>query len=236
MTATTKDRWVKRWEVPKSSGDGNWIVAIDKDGNYGCSCPVWKFKRQECHHILEIKQNGGQEVAPLTPEQRAELRLKAYAKEGYRYHIWYNDPLHSWERQSIELLRHDPGIDDVKTFLCAESHRIVVIKENELAYERKFGWFVDFLKKCNLKDKWIKNPFYEPLYWLSTDGNPKYAPRITQAQLRQFLKEKWFDLTQYIIYNKTGVINPNLPKGSVYNSGEWGKRITGLEKHFKFLR
>ncbi|GAH80784.1 unnamed protein product, partial [marine sediment metagenome] len=37
----------------------NWIVAIDNDGHYGCSCPVWKFKRQECHHIKLVKMGGG---------------------------------------------------------------------------------------------------------------------------------------------------------------------------------
>lgn len=26
------DKWVKRWKVPKSNGDGTWTVAIDKDG------------------------------------------------------------------------------------------------------------------------------------------------------------------------------------------------------------
>jgi len=71
-TTTRNDRWVKRWEVPKSSGDGNWIVAIDKDGNYGCSCPVWKFKRQECHHIKLIKLGGGEVV---NQSQRPEYVL-----------------------------------------------------------------------------------------------------------------------------------------------------------------
>lgn len=54
------DRWIKRWKVPKSSGDGFWTVAVDKDGNYGCSCPVWKFRRQECHHIILVKNGGGE--------------------------------------------------------------------------------------------------------------------------------------------------------------------------------
>jgi len=49
-------KWVKRWEVPKSDGVGYWIVAIDEDSNYGCSCPVWKFRRQECHHIRLVKE------------------------------------------------------------------------------------------------------------------------------------------------------------------------------------
>ena len=54
------DKWVKRWKVNGSNGN-DWTVAIDKDGNYGCSCPVWKFKREECHHILQVKENSGQE-------------------------------------------------------------------------------------------------------------------------------------------------------------------------------
>ena len=53
------DRWVKRWQIPKSTGDGFWIVAIDKDGKYGCSCPRWKFKRENCHHIQCVQEHPG---------------------------------------------------------------------------------------------------------------------------------------------------------------------------------
>jgi len=56
-----KDKWIKRFKVKSSSGNGYYIVAIDKEGNYGCSCPVWKFRRQECHHIRQIKLFGGSE-------------------------------------------------------------------------------------------------------------------------------------------------------------------------------
>lgn len=55
------DRWVKRWKVPGSNGN-TWTVAIDKKGNYGCSCPRWKFKREECHHILQVKAGKGNEL------------------------------------------------------------------------------------------------------------------------------------------------------------------------------
>jgi hypothetical protein len=57
------DRWVKRWKVPRSDGQGFWTVAVDKNGVFGCSCPVWKFKRVECHHIIRVKANGGQEFS-----------------------------------------------------------------------------------------------------------------------------------------------------------------------------
>jgi len=51
-----RDKWVKRWQVPSSSDSGVWTVAVDADGNYGCSCPVWRFRRQECHHIKMVKE------------------------------------------------------------------------------------------------------------------------------------------------------------------------------------
>lgn len=50
--------WARRWKVPssdKGDGDGNWTVAQDIEGNWGCSCPVWKFHRKECKHINLIR-------------------------------------------------------------------------------------------------------------------------------------------------------------------------------------
>ena len=48
------DKWIKRWQVPSYSSNYVYIVAIDHNGNYGCSCPVWKFKRKQCKHINEV--------------------------------------------------------------------------------------------------------------------------------------------------------------------------------------
>ena len=48
--------WVKRWKIRGSNSDF-YTVAVDKDGNWGCSCPVWKFRRQECKHIVSVKNN-----------------------------------------------------------------------------------------------------------------------------------------------------------------------------------
>jgi len=74
-----KDRWVKRWRV-QGSNDKTWTVAIDKDGKYGCSCPRWKFHREECHHITAIKMGLGSEV---TPQQRPEYVLATVMKPTY---------------------------------------------------------------------------------------------------------------------------------------------------------
>lgn len=48
-------KWVKRWKVPsESDASKTYTVAEDTEGNYGCSCPVWKFRRQECKHIARV--------------------------------------------------------------------------------------------------------------------------------------------------------------------------------------
>lgn len=80
----TNNRWVKRWEVPSSSGNGIWVVAIDINGNYGCSCPVWKFRRQECHHIKLVKMGGGRELEGGEKPRYvlAKVRKPTYKKEA----------------------------------------------------------------------------------------------------------------------------------------------------------
>ena len=221
-----KDKWIKRWDVPGSNGKA-WRVAVDKDGNYGCSCPRWKFKREECHHILLVKQNQGKEVKNLTEEERAELKFKAYAEKGFRYFTWYREPLAPWNRRELEELKQNPDIESVRTFRH-NGVRVIVIKETETAYRKEFEQFIEILKKCNLRKKLVKNPFYSNVwtdsYW------------VKQDELRELLKEKWFDIVQHIIYNKSAVINPNLPNGSVYSNGGWGKKISHLDKKYPFLR
>jgi hypothetical protein len=32
-------------------------VAMDRNGNLGCSCPTWIFKREKCQHIAVIEDN-----------------------------------------------------------------------------------------------------------------------------------------------------------------------------------
>lgn len=49
------EKWVRKWKVPKSQGNDFWTVSVDAAGLYGCSCPVWKFRRQECKHIAAVK-------------------------------------------------------------------------------------------------------------------------------------------------------------------------------------
>jgi hypothetical protein len=56
----TIGKWIKRWAV-QGSGPKPWTVSLSDQGVYGCSCPRWKFKREECHHIQQVKAGGGNE-------------------------------------------------------------------------------------------------------------------------------------------------------------------------------
>jgi len=55
-----KNKWIQKWYIDGSKGK-TWTVAMDADGNYGCSCPVWRFKRIQCHHIEAVK-NGASKL------------------------------------------------------------------------------------------------------------------------------------------------------------------------------
>lgn len=53
-----KRRWVKQWDSPSHSNpDKTYKVSQDNLGNFGCSCPVWKFRRKECKHIQQVKHH-----------------------------------------------------------------------------------------------------------------------------------------------------------------------------------
>ena len=54
-------KWVRKIKVPASTEGQFWTVAQDAEGNWGCSCPVWKFSRKKCKHILFAQLGGGKQ-------------------------------------------------------------------------------------------------------------------------------------------------------------------------------
>lgn len=69
-------KWIKKWDVQGSKGN-TYTVSLGDDGSYGCSCPVWKFRREECKHIKGVKANNGQGGEQLD----APIKAKAKSKE-----------------------------------------------------------------------------------------------------------------------------------------------------------
>lgn len=64
-----QDKWVRRWQIPSIHTPGKFhVVAIDKDGNWGCDCWPWKRTREECDHIREAQAMLAKEIDPKQPE------------------------------------------------------------------------------------------------------------------------------------------------------------------------
>jgi len=62
-----KGKWNKRWAVTSESDPTkDHIVALSNDeSEWGCSCPVWKFRRMECKHIIAVKEYEKTIIKPV---------------------------------------------------------------------------------------------------------------------------------------------------------------------------
>jgi len=64
-------RWLTSWSVTSSTGVHKYKVSYGQDGSWGCSCPIWKYKRNECKHIKEIISQVGRHPSVLdSPYQK----------------------------------------------------------------------------------------------------------------------------------------------------------------------
>lgn len=52
-------KWIKKWKVEGESGSVSYVVSLSDKHIWGCSCPVWKYRRQECKHIVSVKVDPG---------------------------------------------------------------------------------------------------------------------------------------------------------------------------------
>jgi len=52
-----KSKWTHRWfvENKRDYGKKTYVVSMAKGQEFGCSCPVYKFRREECKHIQGVK-------------------------------------------------------------------------------------------------------------------------------------------------------------------------------------
>ena len=82
-------KWIKSWNVPSSMGSSYYVVSIDRDGNYGCSCPVWKFRREECKHIKQVK-GGEYSGHPETTKFRLDNKVSTFAYVHVRMYTLTN--------------------------------------------------------------------------------------------------------------------------------------------------
>ena len=67
-------KWIERVPVDSETSDATYIVGVSVDGEYGCSCPHWKFRRQECKHIKSVKAERG--ASRAEPPSQGRVRIK----------------------------------------------------------------------------------------------------------------------------------------------------------------
>lgn len=126
--------WTERWHVPKSSGDGCWVVSRKDTGEWGCSCPVWTFPknkkydsrgkiiREECHHIRQIKGRTADvdsaeviaKLGSLATIDAFGLLEEAYIKAGYYIIAVLSSPGKEALETEVERFKHDKGISMVE--------------------------------------------------------------------------------------------------------------------------
>lgn len=208
-----KPQYKKQWKIPSNSDPSKtYTVSLTMNDQYICHCWPFLKTRKECNHIILAKSGEFDSIDPPNGESRGTALLKGYAEKGYRWITWYPERMYSWDRRDLERVKRNPGYADVKTFV-SQGRRIVVAKEKPEVYQLEITNFICEMKSYDFR---------------------KVEGRLA---LRETLRKKFFDLTQHVLYNSTGtVMNPNLPDGSVYVKGHYGKQLHRLSTHYKWLR
>ena len=50
-------KWDKKWKIQSDTSGRMYTVSLaDDNKTWGCSCPAWKFRRQECKHIKGVRK------------------------------------------------------------------------------------------------------------------------------------------------------------------------------------
>jgi hypothetical protein len=75
------------YECPSTSRkDTSYIIATNDSEEWGCSCPRWIFKREECKHIRSVKlflvfaREREEEISPVTVSQMPQKTQKAVTR------------------------------------------------------------------------------------------------------------------------------------------------------------
>lgn len=102
-------KWVKKWRVEGSNGN-IYTVALSETGEYGCSCPAWKFRRIHCKHIQYIEKHQP-EAGWIEP-----IKVK---KPPYRF---YNIPHPYYDKKEgiikLPLVPLDPSGLNLEVEIC----------------------------------------------------------------------------------------------------------------------
>lgn len=82
-------KWTRFFEVPSESRSNlAYIVSMGEgEGNWGCSCPRWIYRREDCKHIKAVQTRllvgrpipSMTETAPVTKPEKLAKVLSTFA-------------------------------------------------------------------------------------------------------------------------------------------------------------
>lgn len=80
-------KWSTFYECPSTSrADESYIVATNESEEWGCSCPRWKFHREDCKHIRSVRlflvfaQERGEKLIPVKLDSLPQKAQKAVSR------------------------------------------------------------------------------------------------------------------------------------------------------------
>ena len=77
--------WIEKYKI--KGEHGIYVVSLKDDGTWGCSCPQWKFRRIECHHIDIVKMlSFNREKFP--PVKGTLFETKTRYGDGEKLFVW----------------------------------------------------------------------------------------------------------------------------------------------------
>ena len=102
-------KWIKKWIIESESGNGKYTVSLSDENIWGCSCPVWKFRRQECKHIIRVK---------LNPERYKEIEDQLPKPEYVLAKVEKPEYDEKNNRLLIPLIRIEPYDVKMEAIIC----------------------------------------------------------------------------------------------------------------------
>lgn len=93
------DRYVKQWNVEGSTGNA-YVVSLNKNGGYECSCPRWIYARKECSHIRLVKGATPAQQAPAATHGLTDPVAVPHPRPG--------------ARKATQVVQQPPSLSSVK--------------------------------------------------------------------------------------------------------------------------
>jgi len=120
-------KWIRRWQIDGSKGKV-WVVSEDRNGDFGCSCPVWKFRRIQCHHIKAVQAGASKLRFAITGKativEMSNFTIPKYDADENVLYIPRSRILSSDEYADVAraMIEHGYTMEEFREMYCLGDH------------------------------------------------------------------------------------------------------------------